>query len=65
MYKRWKSALFPSASYIPANDDTQHEILLAPEEQDDTAELEQFPLIVYWVWLFIYYRYKITDERMF
>ncbi|KAG1123590.1 hypothetical protein G6F42_010404 [Rhizopus arrhizus] len=56
MYKRWKSALFPSASYIPANDDTQHEILLAPEEQDDTAELEQFPLIVYW----IYFAYGIA-----
>ncbi|KAL9540557.1 hypothetical protein PS6_010712 [Mucor atramentarius] len=56
MYKRWKSAFFPSASYIPANDDTQHENLLAPEEQDDTAELEQFPLIVYW----IYFAYGIA-----
>ncbi|KAL7314394.1 hypothetical protein PS15m_005969 [Mucor circinelloides] len=56
MYKRWKSAFFPFASYIPANDDTQHENLLAPEEQDDTAELEQFPLIVYW----IYFAYGIA-----
>ncbi|GAN10873.1 solute carrier family 29 (equilibrative nucleoside transporter), member 4 [Mucor ambiguus] len=61
MFKKWKSTFFSSASYILANDDTQHENLLAPEEQDDTAAEpqhtnQQFPLIVYW----IYFTYGIA-----
>ncbi|KAL9538513.1 hypothetical protein MBANPS3_010871 [Mucor bainieri] len=55
MFKKWKSSFSSSASYIPANDDTQHENLLAPEEQDDTLVEsqhtdQQFPLIVYWIY---------------
>ncbi|OAD02518.1 hypothetical protein MUCCIDRAFT_111907 [Mucor lusitanicus CBS 277.49] len=60
MFKKWNSTFFSSASYIPANDDTQHESLLAPEEQDDVSEPQQtnqqFPLIVYW----IYFTYGIA-----
>ncbi|KAK4509818.1 uncharacterized protein ATC70_007122 [Mucor velutinosus] len=60
MFKKWKPTFFSSTSYIPTNDNTQRENLLAPEEQDDTTDArhtnQQFPLVVYW----IYFTYGIA-----
>ena len=54
MLKKWKSSFSSSAAYLPVNE-TQHESLLEPEEQNDTdfrlsnQQQKQFPLLIYWV----------------
>jgi hypothetical protein len=54
MFKKWKPSFSFSVAYSPVNE-TQHESLLEPEEQNDidfrlnNQQQKQFPLLIYWV----------------
>ncbi|KAG2201515.1 hypothetical protein INT46_002890 [Mucor plumbeus] len=61
MFKKWKPSFSFSVAYSPVNE-TQHESLLEPEEQNDidfrlnNQQQKQFPLLIYW----IYFAYGIA-----
>ncbi|CEP08844.1 hypothetical protein [Parasitella parasitica] len=54
MLKKWKSILFSSNTYLSANDETQREGLLEPEERDVNTVFQsphaqhKLPLLIYW-----------------